>query len=335
MADVDLSAALDTTPADHANVLMDGGVTPSSSVEPSTTSDTTGDMVSKASEIFDRLAAEDAPPSDPSPTRSPAQAATAPDAKAEAPTVETQTRGPIPFDRHQAVVTNTRRKALSEFGIEEQATPDDVRTAIGMLKWAKADARGLIRAIQSQIGDEATTAAAAPSKPAEAEDPEPEPDIPLQDGRAVYSADQQKAWLKWNARQERAEAAREAREQETLAGTRRVEARHAVAEAETWPFFNELRPKIKELLAAVPRERWSPAALHQAYLTVYKTEGVRLQREAWQKEQDAARVSQLQRKSAASSAQPNAAQPVTPKPHSQKSMRERATEIYDRMAASG
>lgn len=335
MADVDLSAALDTTPADHANVLMDGGVPPSSSPETPTTSDTTGDMVSKAGEIFDRLAAEDAPSPAPSPTRSPAQAAIAPDAKAEAPTVETQTRGPIPFDRHQAVVTNTRRKTLSEFGIEEQATPEEVRTAIGLLKWAKADARGMVRAIQSQIGDEVASPAAAPSKPAEAEDPEPEPDIPLQDGRAVYSAEQQKAWLKWNSRQERAAAEREAREHESLTVNRRVEARNAVAEATTWPFFNELRPKIKELLAAVPKERWSQAALHQAYLTVYKTDGVRLQREAWQKEQDAARVSQLQRKSAASSVQPTAAQPVTPKPHSQKSMRERATEIYDRMAASG
>jgi len=334
MADVD---AFGTTPEDHANVLMDGGVTPPSSDDASPASPSTGDMVSKAAEIFDRLATEESPASTPSAPHSPAQAATAPEAKAEAPDDEPlETQGPIPYHRHKAVVTNTRRKTLSEYGIGEQATPDDVRAALGLLQWAKTDTRGMIRAIQSQLGEEAPAPAVA-ATPTEtpAADPEPEPDIPLLDGRAVYSAAQLKEWQKWNARQERAAAEREAREQQTLTANRRTEARHVVAEAQTWPFFSELKPKIRQLLEGVPKERWTNATLHQAYLQVFKTDGVKLQRDAWQKEQDAARVSQLQRKSGASSVQPSAPQPGTPKPNAQKTMVERATELWNQMAAAG
>jgi hypothetical protein len=332
MADVD--DALDTTSADTGDALTGSADTPLASDESSTSSHSTGDMVSQATEIFDRLAKEASPSSTPSAPHSPAQAATAPEAKAEAPDDELETQGSIPLHRHKAVVTNTRRKTLSEYGIEEQATPDEVRAALGLMKWAKTDTRGMIRAIQSQIGEE-TPAPAAAAAPKPAEDPEPEPDIPLSDGRFVYSAQQQKAWMQWNGRQERAAAEREANEHQTLTANRRTEARHAVAEAETWPHFNELRPQIRKLLEGVPKERWTNATLHQAYLTVFKTDGVKLQREAWQKEQDQARVSQLQRKSGASTVQPTAAQPGTPKPNSQKSMVERATELWDRMSATG
>jgi hypothetical protein len=337
MADVALSAPAETT---STAVTADTAATPSSSSAetPSVTStESTGDMVSAAAEIYQRLAAEESPSPAPSEPTPPAQAATAPAPTPETP-AEATTRGPIPFDRHKAVITNTRneasaearKKTLEEFGIAEGVTPKVVAHGVNLARMLSENPKLFLQIVQSQLGMEAAPAAPAP-KPAE--DPEPEPDVPLTDGRFVYSADQQKAWMQWRTRQERAEAEREAKDRETITANRKVEAHHAVAEAQTWPLFNELRPKVRELLERVPKERWTNAALYQAYLQVYKTDGMRLQRESWERERNGQRVDELNRKAGAATVRPGAPQPLTPRATKDKSFEEVAREIYHRAGA--
>jgi hypothetical protein len=346
MADVATSAPAEST---SATVAADSAATssPSTTETPSVTStESTGDMVSAAAEIYQRLAAEEPPPSAPSASTPPAQAATAPAPSSETP-AEATTRGPIPFDRHKAVITNTRneasaearQKTLEEYGIGGLSA-EEVRTGVSMLQSLKRGGIGFLDYLRNQIDPQAaaataTASAAAPKPP---EDPEPEPDIPLADGRFVYSAEQLRARDQWRERQllkqvdERYGPIRDAHEQQTLTTRRRAEAGNMVATAERWPLFNDLRPHIRELIKA-HQGPLTPTSLHDAYITAYQTHGVRLQRESWERERNGQRVDELNRKAGAATVRPGAPQPLTPRTTKDKSTEEVAREIYHRMAA--
>jgi hypothetical protein len=298
-------------------------------------------MVSAAAEIYQRLAAEEPPPSAPSEPTPPAQAATAPAPTPETP-AEATTRGPIPFDRHKAVITNTRneasaearKKTLEEYGIAEGVTPKEVAHGVNLARMLAENPKLFLQIVQSQLGVEAAPAAA----PKPAEDPEPEPDVPLTDGRFVYSAEQLRARDQWRERQllkqvdERYGPIREAHEQQTLTTARRTEAGNMVAKAERWPLFTELRPHIRELIKALPGPL-TQTSLHDAYITAYQTHGVRLQRDAWERERNGQRVDELNRKAGAATARPGAPQPLTPRATKDKSFEEVAREIYHRAGA--
>jgi hypothetical protein len=344
MADVAASASAEPTSTTVAAETA-ASSSPSTPETPSVTStESTGDMVSAAAEIYQRLAAEEPPPSAPSPSTPPAQAAIAPAPTPETP-AEATTRGPIPFDRHQAVLTRTRnevgaearKKTLEEFGIAEGVTPAVVTHGVNLARMLTENPKLFLQIVQSQLGVEA--APAAPAAPKPAEDPEPEPDIPLADGRAVYSADQLRSWQQWNARQITAQidkrygAVLETHEQQTLATARRAEAGNMVANAEQrWPLFKELRPHIRELIKAQPGPL-TQTSLHDAYINAYQTHGVRLQRESWERERNGQRVDELNRKAGAATVRPGAPQPLTPRATKDKSFEEVAREIYHRAAA--
>lgn len=251
-----------------------------------------------------------------------AKPATQADESPEAPG-SLPTRGPIPIDRHQAVVTNTRRKTLAEYGIEESVqadgtvtrniAPERVKNALALATLAERDPKLAIRLIQAHLGEEAT---AASSRPAEkpVEDPEPQPDIELNDGRAVYSAQALRDWHQWNRREQKREAQREQEDHNRLVAGQKVEAQHIVAHAtKNWPHFAEHKAAIKELLANIPAEQWTASTLHEAYISVLRDKALPGQRQAWETE----RSGQLTRKAAASSIQPGAPRPSTPRPDSQ------------------
>jgi hypothetical protein len=343
MADVAASAPAEPTSTTVAAETA-ASSSPSTPETPSVTStESTGDMVSAAAEIYQRLAAEEPPPSAPSPSTPPAQAAIAPAPTPETP-AEATTRGPIPFDRHKAVITNTRneasaearKKTLEEYGIAEGVTPAVVTHGVNLARMLTENPKLFLQIVQSQLGVEA--APAAPAAPKPAEDPEPEPDIPLQDGRFVYSAEQLRARDQWRERQllkqvdERYGPLKDAHEQQTLTTRRRTEAGNMVATAERWPLFNELRPHIRDLIKAQPGTL-TPTSLHDAYITAYQTHGVRLQRESWERERNGQRVDELNRKAGAATVRPGAPQPLTPRATKDKSFEEVAREIYQRAGA--
>jgi hypothetical protein len=275
-------------------------------------------------------------PPDAPPDPSLAQAATQPDGSSEAPG-SLPTNGAIPLDRHKAVVTNTRRKTLAEYGIEETTQPRDVSTAVSLFGWLQKDPRGFVRMVQSQLGEDAQAQPAAPA-PKPAEDVEPEPDIPLRDGRWTRSADNLREWHKWSARQigqqfeETYGPIRDEHEDRKLAEGRVAEASHIVAHAAAqWPRFNQLRPQIKEYIDRHhPKgQRLPPTALQDAYIAVDREHGEKLLRAQW----DAERAGQLTRKASASTVQPGAPRPSTPRPDSELSTREIAKQEWRRLAA--
>jgi hypothetical protein len=309
--------------------------TPSTSVS---AGDTAG--ATDARSVFRELSAksEGTPPDTP-PDPSPAQAAIQPDGSPEAPG-SLPNRGPIPFDRHQAVLTRTRnevsekarRETLAQYGIAEGLSPEEVRTGVTMLQSLKRGGVGFLDYLRNQIDPQAAAAAASQQKPAE--DPEPEPDIPLTDGRATFSADQLRAWHQWHERKLQAQMdakygpIRDAHEQQTLTVARQREAQSLVSAAAKWPMFDKLRPHVKALIAA-QQGPLTQTSLHDAYITAYRDHGQKMLREEWEAE----RSGQLTRKATASTVQPGAPRPSTPRPDSELTTRDIIRQEHRRLAA--
>ena len=342
MADVAPSAPAEST---STAVAADTAATPSTSTTetPSVTStESTGDMVSAAAEIYHRHAAAESPSAAPSDSAPPAQAATAPAPTPETPADVPPTRGPIPFDRHKAVITNTRnearRETLTEFGIADGVSAKDVATGLSLARLLNENPRLFVKMVQSQLGETVAPAAAAAAAPKPAEDPEPEPDIPLQDGRFTRSADNLREWHQWSARKLQAQMdekygpIRDAHELQQLQGRAQAEAKQLVGTAKQWPLFTELKPYIAAALKD-HRGPLSQASLHEAYIAAFQQHGTRLQREAWERERNGQRVDELTRKAGAATARPGAPQPLTPRTTRDKSMVEVATEIWRQAAA--
>lgn len=320
-------------------VTADTAATPSSSsVETSTpTPATAGDtaVATDAASVYRELQAakSDGTPPDAPPDPSLAQAATQPDGTSEAPG-SLPNNGAIPLDRHKAVVTNTRRKTLAEYGIEETTQPKDVSTAVSLYGWLQKDPRGFVRMVQSQLGEDATAPAAQPA-PTPVEDVEPEPDVPLADGRFVYSAEQLRARDLWRERKlmaqfdEKYGPIRDEHELNKLTATRRAEAQSLVSQAaEQWPRFAQLKPHIKQIIAA-HRGPLTPTALYDAYIAADREHGEKILRAQW----DAERSGQLTRKASASTVQPGAPRPSTPRPDSELTTRDIIRQEARRLAA--
>lgn len=344
MADVAPSAPAETTSTASA---ADTAVTPSTSTTetPSVTStESTGDMVSAAAEIYHRHAAAESPTAASSESAPPAQAATAPAPTPETPADVPPTRGPIPFDRHKAVITNTRnearRETLTEFGIADNMSAKDVSTGLNLVRLLNENPALFVQMVQSQLGGAATpaTAPAAAAVPKHAEDPEPEPDIELSDGRHVYSAEQQRLWQQWNGRKfqaqidERYGPILDAHDMQKLQVKAQAEAKQLVGVARTWPLYKDLRPMLEQALQG-HRGPLTPTWLQDTYLALFQQHGTRLQREAWERERNGQRVDELNRKAGAATARPGAPQPLTPRTTRDKSMVEVATEIWRQAGA--
>lgn len=270
-------------------------------------------------------------PPDAPPDPSTAEAARQPDGSPEAPG-SLPTRGPIPYDRHQAVLTTTRRSVREEaerefrdkYGWVDNYQKADVDAGTKLLAWLKNDPPGLIRFLQGQIEGSASAA------PAAAQDPEPEPDIPLDDGRAVYSADQLRKWQSWNAKQFQQQIEQTygpIRDRIALQDLRyqaEQEAGQTLQDCRTsWPMFRDLEKDIKARMLAD-----QSLSLHTAYIYSMRDVGLTHQRAQW----DAERSGQLTRKAAASTIQPGAARPSTPRPDSELTSREIVQQEWRRAA---
>jgi hypothetical protein len=327
-------APVDTPSTDAASAAPPSPApTESTPSTPVTAGDTA--VATDAASVYRELQAakSDGTPPDAPPDPSLAQAATQPDGTSEAPG-SLPNNGAIPLDRHKAVVTNTRRKALAEYGIEETTQPKDVSTAVSLYGWLQKDPRGFVRMVQSQLGEDATASAAAPAaKPAE--DPEPEPDVPLQDGRFVYSAEQLRARDQWRERKlmaqfdEKYGPIRDEHELNKLTATRKAEATQLVSQAaEQWPRFAQLKPHIKQIIAAHSGPM-TPTVLYDAYIAADRQHGEKILRAQW----DAERSGQLTRKASASTVHPGAPRPSTPRPDSELTTRDIIRQEARRLAA--
>ena len=226
-----------------------------------------------------------------------------------------------------------RRETLAEFGIAEGLSPEEVRTGVTMLQSLKRGGVGFLDYLRSQIDPQAAPAA-SPQKPAAVEDPEPEPDVPLQDGRFVYSAEQLRKRDEWRERKlmaqfdEKYGPIRDEHELNKLKATHTIEAKGLIAQAtKEWPRFTQLKPHIAKIIQAAGR--MTPTILYDAYIAADREHGEKLLRAQW----DAERSGQLTRKAGASTVQPGAPRPSTPRPDSELTTRDIIRQEARRLAA--
>lgn len=295
-----------------------------------------------AAEVWKELSASSESPSDaPPPAPSPnAQAARTPDGSPEATdSALPAPKGYIPADRHQAVVTRTRREAREEverelkqkYGwAEAYKDPKEVERAHSLWNWLHRDPDGLIAFIQQQ------TARHAPAKP-EPPPPPPEPDYETADGQRFYTAEGLARRMEYERQQwdqavnERLKPLGELQQRIQLADLRQqanTEAASILQECRsTLPMFKELEPDIKALMLQRPE-----LDHNAAYNRVFAQKGATKMRESWEAE----RAGQLSRKAAASSINPSAPRPATPRPDSELSTRDIVKqEWYRRLQAAG
>jgi hypothetical protein len=289
-----------------------------------------------AAEVFAEMqaAASSESPSDTTPNApSPdARAARTPDGSREATdSVLPAPRGFVPADRHQAVVTRTRRETREEverelkqkYGwAEAYKDPKEVEHAHALYNWLHRDPDGLIAFIQQQV------ARHAPPKP-EPPPPPPEPDYETADGQRFYTAEGLARRMEYERAQmdqamsERLKPLGELQQRIQLADLRQkasTEAASILQECRsTLPLFKELEPDIKALMLQRPE-----LDHNAAYNRVFAQKGATKMRESWEAE----RAGQLSRKAAASSINPSAPRPATPRPDSELSSRDIVVQEY-------
>jgi len=169
--------------------------------------------------------------------------------------------GSIPVPRVRKILENARSKAKAEAQAELQALtwareykPEDVSEAVRIVQFANDSPFEFLEAVMGRLRNTPQYAeefsrrfaaltqpqqAAAP--PAEPKSDRPQPDVLLEDGRLVYSADQTAKLLEWQERQLDGKVSEKLRPFEDERKRRQVEAevsaqaKRTTDEALTWP----------------------------------------------------------------------------------------------------
>lgn len=232
--------------------------------------------------------------SSPAPTETPA---TAPAPATPAPDVSDSSaprapQGPIPFERHTAILDNARRKAREEadreyrtkYGWADRYTPEQVEQSSRLYQWLSENPKTFLQYLRTQVGEDVP----ASGGPARDEGPPP-PDLRAEDGTPVYSAPQLQKLMEWKDRQydERiTPLQRRLDEQDRVAQMRQV-ATDAKAQATTllttarssWPLFKDLQADVLAAMQANPS-----LSLHDAYITAFAEKGQKSLKDQWQAE---------------------------------------------------
>lgn len=223
------------------------------------------------------LASEDSAPSatDVSSAPDSADATTPESPSAEAPAAaqpsETgaappPTPGPIPFDRHKAVLEETRAKYA---WVDKYGDHNTVQQRLAVTEWAERDPVGFLRTYAANQGiDPRTLFPSAPAAQA-APDPIPEPDVLWENGQQGYTAETVKRLLDQRERQLLQRVDQELapiKQERAITQLQRQSqdyAKQQLAQAKAWPGFSEHEADLKQFLMANPT-----ATLHDAYINV-------------------------------------------------------------------
>lgn len=277
--------------------------------EPQTTGDMASALHAAASEAgLDRNgdpvsehAADDTPTSETpeAAPASPTQTSDDPDAPptpetAAAPTPDTKPKGPIPYQRHEAILKTTREKVAAETravvdqelgpwrSVMSSFRPEDFAPVVDKLALLSRDPVAFHRELSQELQRNGLLPSqpAPPTRAAQSE-AMPEPDlINPETGELIYSATQLQKALDWRDRQSEQKRqaeiepllqshrqAQQEREYSQVKTTADKHASEAIAEASQWEAFDELKPKIAALMRN--DRRWS---LEGAYNRVFQTE---------------------------------------------------------------
>lgn len=223
-------------------------------------------------------ASEDSSPSGPdvsTPTESaPAESSATPDVPAVVETaplpsdtgVVEKAPGPIPFERHKAVLEETRAKYA---WTEKYGAPETIQQRLAVTDWAERDPVGFLRTYAANQGiDLQQLLPQAPAAPPAREEPPP-PDILLENGQTTYSHEQLQKLLAFQQQQMEQRFSSELapiKQERAVSQLQQQAFSHAkqqLAQAAHWPAFKEHEADLKAFLKAHPA-----ATLNDAYISV-------------------------------------------------------------------
>lgn len=225
-----------------------------------------------------------------SPEGHPETQTASPAAAPEAPPAESSVPGPdrspfIPRERFDEVNTRMHQaeERLRALAWAQQITPQQFQQMSSWFERAARDPLSFYTTLTEELQAHPeygprvrSEAARLLSSMRGASDQEPPPDYQMDDGRTFYSAEQLKAWHKWNQRQteqswdqrlkplEQTKQRLEAQEQlATLTAAADRDAHATLAEVAQWPGFEDHKTAIARVFADHPE--WS---IERAYLAV-------------------------------------------------------------------
>jgi hypothetical protein len=243
--------------------------------------------LARASAAASSPAAEGAGDAPPGAAAPPASSETGPSPAGATVQPETPTdAGPIPFDRHKAILENARRQEQervrrefeAKYGWAVKLDPDTVQQAITLARQLHEQPVEFLHRLYQELA----------AHPEYGRDLSGEigPDYTDGQGAQFYSAERVRQLLEQREARLRAEIQRELEPLRAFAAqaSQQAELARLVAESraladqeitrarQSWPFFREHEKQIAEVLAAMPDSRRDAigaiGALYEAYLTV-------------------------------------------------------------------
>jgi len=281
-----------------------------------------------AAVVADTAASVSDAPSASTPSESPTPAPATEAPTTEATPSDAAPAGPIPYDRHKAILERTRdevrsqaEKALRDkLGWAERYQPDEVEQASRLYQWMRQDPNGYLAYLQGQM---------ATQKP---EEP-PSPDLKAEDGTPVYSAPQMQKLLDWKTKQLQQQMeqtygpiAKQVQAQAMHQQMYSEAARTLQTARESWPLFTDLEPKIKAWMLEHP-----DADLRDAYIQVYAQDGQKLAKDRWRSEYEGT----TQQKADATTTRPARPANVQPRKYTDMDIRELVEQEAARLAKRG
>lgn len=168
-------------------------------------------------------------------------------------------RGPIPYDRHEAVLKKTREdydSQLKELEWAKGQSREQVAQMRQLYEWADRDPVGFHKFFGQQLQNDPQYADALKPPPEPVADERPEPDVLLEDGRMVYSGEAMELLMDWRERQldkrysEQYGPIRESFQHQQIMSQAHQEASGILTDARTWPGFKEHETAIRDVMAA-------------------------------------------------------------------------------------
>jgi hypothetical protein len=177
-------------------------------------------------------------------------------------------RGPIPYDRHEAVLNNVRKEYE---WVKEHGDTQTVQQKLAILRRAEQDPAGFARDFMSAARlnpQELFGPPPAPPTPAPAPEP-PQPDILLENGQLSYSHERLNQLLAWKEQQIEQRISQQIapiQQRVAMADMQEratVRAQQELGAAAAWPGFTEAKADMAMYLKANPT-----ATLRDAYIAV-------------------------------------------------------------------
>lgn len=189
-----------------------------------------------------------------------------------------ETRGPVPYDRHEAAVRNAREQARKEvaqqFAWANGLDPERVQRSLALAQRLDQDPRSFAQQLVQELG-----------KGDEPEEALPEPDLRADDGRTAYSAQQMTKW--WGVKEKQLvnrlmgelkpiiedhKRQQAQRQTEGIVAEGRKTIKGALEHARTLPHFKENEEAISKKMDAINPEVLNRvgivAAMYMAYNAV-------------------------------------------------------------------